>query len=673
MNVTERDDSVVAVSRWRQSVAVHLGKDWSSVSGDQIVRRGDYRADKTMRVDPTAPIRLPSTGTRVVQHDGERRVPVGTTERLDNDTTLAVDAAVLTLLRLPAGGTVSVTSDDVTVTTDGEVVLGFGSPPATAPGRIRVESWDAPSLADAVTALSATLPDTDSPRRTWPNARPPQPPRLSISDGVHPSHVETVDTDVRIVLPGGDDALRSVIAVSSLAVYLAADVTVDPNATGARLSADGATFALGTSAEEIDETASTWLRRVFYLDCLARSAGPHGTRLVEPDALDVVSTDAGTLHDTPLSVRVRQYFSVDDTDVAALDERLPTWPYVVHTAPDRKRLGTLSKHAGQLADVRLPRASHLETVGETVRWGEERRIRGDEDEDTPEIPETLLVPEAVDDRRVVGWNAPGHPTGAFEVADAPIRALHDNDDLRVTVVGSDHDATDVIDCWTAREDTLPLDIQTLIDPTVETLRDALTEETDLVHIAAHHDRDGIECSDGSLGRGELSTLDIGARVIMAHACGTHGWGRKAVRAGAGAVVTTTGPIPEETAQQTARDWAGLIALGWSVERATNLVRRITDPTGYVVIGDGSLRLAGSDSGTPPLVAVDTDDWTAEVDMQSPHSIGWQVFGPIKPSEWPLPGAGPRDIDPEVLDDRSDRMESPILLGGSLTWPPFDAP
>jgi hypothetical protein len=241
----------------------------------------------------------------------------------------------------------------------------------------------------------------------------------------------------------------------------------------------------------------------------------------------------------------------------------------------------------------------------------------------------------------------------------------------VTVVkcGSET-AAGAVERWRERESSLPLSVTTISRPTVARLREELQRSVDVFHLAAHHDSEGVECRDGSLSPADISRIRVGPQVVVANACDSLQWAETAVDRGAVAAVGTTGPVAAEVATEVGSHLAGMLSLGWTVERATDVVRRASVPGGYVVVGDGGHQVTGSDSILPPLISVDTDTETACLQMTGPLCIGTRVWDPLSPSCRRLPGTWSRDIDDNSLQLLSESVDSPIILDGSLTWPPY---
>lgn len=664
MRVVERDEGIRAVTDGK-TVTVQLGEAWTYADDPpEDVGGPSYRLTSREHVAPATDVSLPAGGVAVIEPDGvERRVGRGETESVAPTETVVAQAAIPTLCRPVAGGTVTVdTAGEPTVETDGPVTLGWITPPDAPVARI-VAGREPQSIADAVTAASVSLPGVHSPRRTWPNARAPAPRLVLDGNGHDPAAVDYMDSGVEVTVPE-TDALSYVVGTSTLAYYLGASVTVT-DTTVARLHAGREVWPLGANPEAVDRKASSWLRRIFYLDCLVRCAGPDGVRLREADdALAYVAGDAPELFDLDIGPRVTRYLAARD---AVLDE-LPRWPEAVHVAPEPRRVPRLARYLGRLADVRLPRGEEL-TVAALSGWEPDAPVRGQ----SRRVPVPRIVPEAHGEAGVVGWDAPGHPMGAFDARGDPANdADGDDEALQVVVVHCGWQSPHgTLERWRAREDELALDVETVSRPTVDELQATLRRNVDVVHLAAHHEYDnGVKCSDGYLNAHELS--GVGATAVVANCCDSERWARKAVDNGADVAVATTGPIPVVEAERDGADLAGLLSLGWCVERAVGVLREIYDGAGWVAVGDGGVRVTKSESPTPPAVSVDTETEEIVASWYSSGAPGYRYIDLIT-TDLHLPTSKTYELSSEARERLANDMESPIAVDSeSIEWPSYDS-
>jgi hypothetical protein len=247
-------------------------------------------------------------------------------------------------------------------------------------------------VATALSALSVANENT-SPDRTWPTLRE-QPPRIEFGEMTHvPSAISDrrPDTRIEVVVPPNLDYL---LTGASLIHYLGADVTVETGATP-RVNLDGRVEPLGTLPDFQAETAAL-LRRTFYLDCLARSGGPHGGNLSVSHVIDDLGLDVDALYEMPLSDRVGTYLDLPYEEVA---DEFPEWHLTMHVDPTYEHVQTLPHLLDNIPHFYLPKSEPLSkkewlklTVTDGYNKSREDAWRADRPEKTIS-PDTLAVAE----------------------------------------------------------------------------------------------------------------------------------------------------------------------------------------------------------------------------------------------------------------------------------------
>lgn len=668
MQFDRTGDGLVVVDEFRNSISlslpadVELSREVGDLSGFSTAGYdpGPGRSVETDRL-AAAPVAvtvvdLDAPGTEHVHLADGESATVGP------QTGAVLRTPVLCHVRPETTGIVHRTADAVRLELDetARVDLGFETT-EEAPGAIRVER-SLEGVTRGLTAMGAATPHT-SPDRSFPNVRG-TPPRLSFGSprGVASRLDERPDTDTEVVVPEAN-GLAHLLPTAGLVHYLGAEVTVDADADGTTLRAGSETVRIGDTPAETDETASWVLRLVFSLDCLARTAGPYGTALEERRLLDELGLDAAALYDAPLAERVRRY--LDHEDQASLRDELPEWHLGLHVEPTLDRVPALSHYLDRLADVYSPAAANVATVADRVQWAAEQsrsteRVAGEND--------LMLAP--ADRARTVGWYGPRRALGAFNVlGDGPRPRPLAEGDLSVTVVqvGTDLGVNESVSEF-YRERDLPMDVTVLLDPTVEQLAATFERPTDLLHFVGHHDPGGLRCTDGLFTPEMLS--ECGVEAFFLNACGSIETGEKLVRRGAAAGAVTTRSVFDESATQVGCDWARLIALGWSVERALDLARRVDQPDGYVSVGDGTHRVAQSDIGIPPEITLHTDPEgtnTVELCYGGPIGVGNWVRDQV--SSQTMLTTTEKKYEVDELDEKwiSDTLDNPVDVGDELVW------
>ncbi|MFB6177887.1 MAG: hypothetical protein ABEI99_12245, partial [Halobaculum sp.] len=213
------------------------------------------------------------------------------------------------------------------------VTLGFESRVGIPDAEITVPET-ASGVATALSMASATT-ETTSPDRTWPTLRN-RSPQINVGESADiPDSLRASrpDTDIDLVVPPD---LSYLFTSASLVQYLGADVRVEEGVSP-RLHFDGHEEPLG-ELPRFQEAAASLLRRTFFLDCVARGAGPHGGDLAVADTFDTLGLDAERLYDAPLAERLRTYLDVPFGDVS---DRFPEWHLGMHVAPTYDHVETL--------------------------------------------------------------------------------------------------------------------------------------------------------------------------------------------------------------------------------------------------------------------------------------------------------------------------------------------
>jgi hypothetical protein len=664
MRITERDNGIVAVDTNRRAAVVDLGGNWRNETDPATLHTGlGYDADETRRLVADS-IRVPPVAVTVIDSEtGDRHdLCEGEAESIDERHLLILRTAVLTHVCVETAAEVRHTATETTVDLQSEasISLGFESRNKRSAKTLYVDR----SVEGVATALTALSPCEDTtPDRTWPALRE-QPPSVEFSGVLQSPNADsfdTPDTDIELLVPESD-TLSHLFPASCLAYYLDATVNVEDVAE-TTLRVGPREWSLGETPDETDRTASEWLRWTFYLDCYARSAGPHGEPLGD-DPLEDLGLDAQRLYELPLADRVNTYL---DLDSETLDETLPQWHLGVHVSPEVERLRTAVQHLGRLADIYAPDSARLTTGGEQVEWSHEKQIRGTE---RPE-PNIMIAP---DDTRAptVGWdNGPSDvwALGAYNVAEEPVtpRPLDDSD-LSVTVVRASAEwrAADVIDRYRKREQELPLDVTVVGSPTPERLAEEIASDTDLLHVIAHHEPgEGLKCRDGYLTARDVD--ECGVETAFINACDSLDFCGRLVDLGAAAAVGTTRTVTDDVAAPVGDRLAWLLSQGWAIERAVDLVRRVHDPSGYVTIGDGTHVVNQSDAGLPPVVSVEPCDgkWRVEISHNGPRRQGRETHDGLANSRY----LGSRQREYVIGDGQfaeiARRLDSPVLYDGEL--------
>ncbi len=682
MEETWLDDGIRVTDAAKNTVVVET-EGWSP-GGDPPSVAETLAAVQTGPDDPNLVtsgvverLRYPLVTTELIEIDGRDRLQLATEEeRLGGGSyLLRADANVRLFVRFDGPASVRLTTP-----TDGDrrYELQFPTPtPVSMAFESRVDVPDEtvtvpPTPEGTATALSVTsvANETTSPDRTWPTLRN-QPPRIELGDETDvPASVRRrrPDTGIELVVPPD---LRYLFTGASLIHYLGAAVRTESGADP-RLLVDGQTEPLDTLPSYQEQTASL-LARCFYLDCVARSAGPHGERLTVAWVFDELGLDAERLYEAPLAERVQRYLAVPFEQVA---DAFPPWHFSMYVAPRVEHVPTLPHLLQDVPHFFLPSADDLSEAewlelssndgfarelptppadgrrgdqsargtpdpsterpsDQSTEWPSDQSTERPSDQssgDAPDHPDDRdglrrvtrevsnvdLVQPELGPGQEHGWLAEDVPIEVFKTfpeAYENRQKYLDDEDARLTVAAVLNDAEmraehdRAIEHYRDRAEELNIDITVAENVEVAELARTFEQRHDLVHFIGHRDPEGLECADGYLSTSSLA--ESNARTFFLNACGSYPEGRELIRRGSIAGGVTFESVLDSEAARVGTTFARLIVLGFSVKRGLDYARRqLLMPKDYAVVGDGSHVVAQNDSLVPPK------RWLFEVDADT---------------------------------------------------------
>lgn len=647
IRVRDRDDSVVDVD------VCDVGEPPA-----ESPSLGDARIDRTTSVRATR-LRLPAA--LVKTPDGSRYTRDSEASRL-HPVRARIDAPVRVHVAANCPATLRRSDDAVVIDLDRRVAvtLGFESRAAGPDERVVVDRTPE-GVATALTVLSATV-ETTSPDRTWPTVRD-APPRIEwgdetrIADSLRERRPET---GIVVTLPPHLDYLTT---AAPLAYYLGAEVRVESGAEP-RVALGTRHEPLGTLPEFAERVAAL-LRRTFYLDCLARSGGPHGGGLSVSHVIDELGMSVGELYDAQLGERVETYLDLPFDAVAG---EFPPWHLTMHVHPTYESVRTLPWAVGDLAQI-VPASGTEATVGELA--GEPSRLSRGTNNSRRRVRPDEIVPS-----RWTAWLADGQPLWDFE----PSLAGFTNGDHyesvtepSVALVLADpamRDETQAAkEAYRGRADDLGIDLDVIDSPTTGQLAQVFESRHSLVHFVGHATDEGLECWGGTL---SMDSLDRSrAETFFLNACGSYPHGKRLVEKGSVAGVATDGSVLDDSATAVGVAWSRLVMRGWSVVAAASLAaERATAPASYLTVGDGSHVVTQSDAIVPPTTAVEktSDGWRVETKHDAVRLAGAVTKGSFDDSFRLFGTTATNVLDDDELHELLDQLESPVIVEEELRWP-----
>lgn len=583
----------------------------------------------------------------------------------DKRTTLPSDAYLLdvpapieTAVRFDGSATISSPqrSLELSFADRQSVTLGFRSPFRRPESTITIPPTPE-GLAYAVSHLHAGF-ETTSPAKSLPALRG-HPSRIEYGTEISiPDRIEetTAETGIELRVP---PTLEAVLTVSPLAYYLQARVSTEPGATPT-ITAPGLTHQLDG---DLPEAVASLLRRVFYLDCCCREAGPTLAGLPTPNVLGL-ATD-------PLSDPVRRltaYLELGGETLA-----LPEWHLATYlpTEPDAAR--ALPYALDRLSLIYPPETRPLDGK-ELLRRSLTDFYRGDRGSASVDAIEPVLGPA-----RSHAWLDETIPIDVFnartEAFENGLTGLDTDGRLPFTVVQNDPEMdgeyAEVARIYEDHASDLPIDVTVHRRLSCRELASVFERESAFVHYVGHCDTDGLRCTDGNLSVD--SVTESNAQTFFLNACGSFYEGESLVSRGSVAGGVTFSKVLNDQAATVGTTFARLLVYGFSIDRAMQLARRrIMMGKNYAVVGDGTHVLGGRRDRQLGTLSVEPNGGT--------FSVGYDVLPNWTAGGWYFPEGfcddrphlhgttTESDLDRTAFLDLLESTDAPIVYDGQFFWP-----
>ena len=475
------------------------------------------------------------------------------------------------------------------------------------PGATITTTADPADLMAAISTFGSAL-KTTSCERSLPSLRG-HPPQIELGDALRiPDELSSPATGVCIEVPPN---LRSIYPIGTLAYYLGADVVCGdrPRLTTNR----GFCHTLQHPTRGYEGEVERVLQQVFFLDCLTRTEGYYQVELYERQEIEnEIDLAFGELYGKSLARQLEAYLQVP---YETIDEYLPQWSLTTFATDEFQNIESLPYLVNNLSLVRMVenKRDHEnalefpETISGFMR-GAETESRGGSNSDQESYtapPKTTSLEQA--------WIGSGTPVGANKL----LRKAFDNKlerpsstaGVKITVVCNESEMSPEYDEGEdlyGERDELEFDITVHRNLSVEELRTVLETETDFLHYIGHIEDGKFICRDGELDVGELD--DVAVDTFLLNGCRSYEQGKRLIEAGSISGVVTYSRIGNKSATTIGRLIARLLNRGFTLRSALSLARehRVVGNQ-YIVVGDGSVELAQSESGTPMICEVTPDE------------------------------------------------------------------
>ncbi|WP_222919259.1 hypothetical protein [Natrinema sp. SYSU A 869] len=565
-----------------------------------------------------------------------------------------IDTEIKAYLRFAGVATIEKTDDYeeiiVSFPERTRVILGVRCRHEFPAGTITVP--DSPSaIAEAITHMAASH-KTDRSDRSYPTLRGhpsliERGDELEISDCIRS---DTPDHGIELIVP---PEFESLFVTAPLAYYLQATVRTTDEALGNRPGAALERPRLRLRDHAIEEELSPMpnlerdveqlLRKTFFLDCLVRNAGPHGTTLSEHSLLAALGLDADVLYHASPQDRLATYL---DVPYAAIKHRLPEWHLSTYVTPTYDSVETLPFLLDRLSMIYTPRTSELEgqelversledfyrgdgsgpaELASGIEAGHGAGVGGDPGPSratTGQVASVDIVKPDLRSGRTHGWLADGVPIDVFKSTPTAYHNRLDflertSDSTSICVVLNDpemageHD--DVAEIYRQRSEELTMDLTVAESLETADLARVLEDDHDFVHYIGHCETGGLCCPDGTLATSSLDRCN--AQTFFLNACGSFYEGMNLIEKGSVAGAVTFTKVLNDHAVKVGSTFAKLLVHGFSIERAMALARRrIMMGKDYAVVGDGTHSLTQGENRNPTTARLEELE-TGESDQQ----------------------------------------------------------
>ncbi len=544
------------------------------------------------------------------------------------------------------------------------------------PGMTITTTKEPSDVMKAISTFGSAL-KTTSCERSLPSLRG-HPPQITLGDEMQiPDELSAPASGVRIEVP---PKLQTIYPVSSLAYYLGANVVPGPRP---RLLTDrGFCRDLRRSSGDFESEVERVLRQVFFFDCITRTEGYYQVELYERQAIEEhLDLAFDELYEKSLAEQLEAYLEVP---YQSIQDYLPTWPLTTFVTEEVQNIESLPFLVNNLSLIRTveSKRNHATTLElpDSVN-GFVRSTGTDHRGESNKRFNSYVAPPETDSLERA-WLGTGNPIGVNKI----IKKAFENklcrrgstEGIKITVVCNDSDMSseyDDGDSLYGERDELEFNVDVHRNLTVEELQAVFATETDFLHYIGHISDDKFVCQDGGLNIGKMG--DVAVDTFLLNGCRSYEQGKRLIDAGSIGGVVTYSHIGNKSATTVGRLIARLLNRGFSLRSALTLARnQQIVGNQYVIVGDGSVEITQSESGTPMMCEIRsggkesrfmTKLTTYPTLEQGVGSYYWPYIDEIQTyflSGGDLP---PFPLSTETLSQFLRLEPFPVLLGDDLYW------
>ncbi|WP_227376603.1 hypothetical protein [Haladaptatus halobius] len=531
---------------------------------------------------------------------------------------------------------------------------------------------------DVMTAISTfgSALKTLSCERSLPSLRG-HPPKIEFGDQLRvPDEVSLPDTGVRIELP---PELSMIYPASSLAYYLGADIV--PSDDPKLVTDRGFVHPLDHSGRGFEGEIERVLKQLLFLDCVTRTEGFYRIPLHERQVIEpYVDLSFNELYERDLSEQLETYLSVP---YGAIRKHTPTWLLSTTVTDDAANLEAIPYLVNNLSIISMKcEKSRREPMPETPKpidsffRGTSAKQRGQKREEAGSY-----VASSRANSLEQAWLGRGMPIGANKIIkkafENKLERSSSTEGIDITVICNESEMSpeyDAGDNLYGKRDELEFDIDVHRNLSVDELESVLTSPTDFVHYIGHIKDGEFICSDGGLDAESVD--DVAVDTFLLNGCRSYEQGVELINSGSIGGIVTYSEIANKSAIKIGRTIARLLNRGFSLRSALTIARdQQIVGNQYIVVGDGSIEIAQSESGTPVLCLLATNDGE-RYDLQlttypTVDSGMGSLFTPFisDTEEYYLSGGDIETfrVEKDTLTRFLSLEQIPLVVDGEFTW------
>lgn len=544
------------------------------------------------------------------------------------------------------------------------------------PGATIQTTADPADMMETVSMLGSAL-KTTSCERSLPSLRG-HPPQIELTDTLQiPDELSPPTTGVRIEIP---PELQSIYPIGTLAYYLGA--TVVPGEQPQLITDRGFCHTLEHPVRGFEGEVERVLKQMFFLDCLTRTEGYYPVDLYERQEIEnKIDLAFGDLYGKSLAQQLEAYLQVPFN---VIEEYLPQWSLTTFATNETQNIESLPYLVNNFSLIRTVEnnkdhetALDLPDKVSGFMRGTEVKSRGSSNFDQTSYtapPKTSSLEQA--------WVGSGNPVSANKLLKKAFENKLDRpsstEGVKITVVCNETEMSPEYDEGKelyGERDELDFDITVHRNLSVEELRSVFETETDFLHYIGHIKNEKFICRDGELNVGQLD--EVAVDTFLLNGCRSYEQGKRLIEAGSIGGVVTYSHVGNKSATTIGQLIARLLNRGFTLRSALTLAREHqVVGNQYIVVGDGSIEIAQSESGTPMICKVQKEGTEDKYEVtlttyptleQGMGSFFWPYIGEIQ-SHFLIGGDLPSfRVSPEALAQFFSLEPIPVLVSDCIYW------